>query len=476
MKNALRGVRVVVAVVLALVAGCASPPHAPGPAKMGAWAYVVDPPVAPSHVLRVEATFGATRELTSADEARGRVKGLEQRTPGGWRAAEPTSAGWTLSDCVEPCVVRYTIDLAELARECGQHLDCAWQKGDATLGSVGKWLVVPRDDGDAAVTLRVRAREGASFALGPRKASGDASTYAFRASELREGSYGAFGPMRVTRIARVGASVDVAQLGTMTAMNDADVTTWVSEATSLIEGFYGRFPVDATVFLVPLPGGTELQFGSVLALSGASVVILAGEGLPLAKTHEEWVLVHELFHLGTPTFWGEGRWLEEGLATYYEPVLRARAGWISEADLWAHFAEQMPRGVRDPESAPSMEDRRDIDSTYWGGALFVLLADVRIRARTAGVHSFDDVLRAVLARGGDVTHVWKVADVLRVGDEVTGTRVLAELYRGFVLGGEAVDLEAELAALGVVRGPKGAVLREDRPRSNLRRAITRGGK
>jgi predicted metalloprotease with PDZ domain len=457
---------------IGLVAGCGVFAHAPVVANGGAWSYVVEAPLAPSHVLEIEATFGATRDLTIADEARAHVRALEQRTPSGWRKAEGTAEGWALSGCSAPCVVRYTIDLAELAAGCGQHLDCAWQKGDATLGSVSKWLVLPRIEGDAAITLRVRAREGATFALGLRRTRGEASTYAFRASELREGSYGAFGPMHVTRIARIGADVDVAQLGSMTAMSDAEVTTWMSEGTSLIEKFYGRFPVDATVFLVPLAGGTELRFGSVLALSGASVVILAGAAMPLAKTHEQWVLVHELFHLGTPTFWGEGRWLEEGLATYYEPVLRARAGWMSEAALWEHFADQMPRGVREPASAASMEERRDIDSTYWGGALFVFLADVRIRARTEGAHSFDDVLRAALARGGDVTHVWKVADLLRLGDDVTGTHVLEELYRGFVIAGEPVDLEAELAALGIVRGPSGVTLHDDRAHARWRRGIT----
>jgi predicted metalloprotease with PDZ domain len=119
----------------------------------------------------------------------------------------------------------------------------------------------------------------------------------------------------------------------------------------------------------------------------------------------------------------------------------------------------------------SIEERHDIDSTYWGGALFVFLADVRIRVRTGGAKSFDDVMRAALARGGDVTHVWKVTDLLRFGDEVTGTRVLAELHDAFVKRGERFEVDALLADLGVVREGESVVLRDDRPMAATRRAI-----
>jgi predicted metalloprotease with PDZ domain len=50
----------------------------------------------------------------------------------------------------------------------------------------------------------------------------------------------------------------------------------------------------------------------------------------------DWVLAHELFHLGVPSMPG-GAWLDEGLATYYEPVLRTRAGLVSEMATWTEL-------------------------------------------------------------------------------------------------------------------------------------------
>lgn len=58
----------------------------------------------------------------------------------------------------------------------------------------------------------------------------------------------------------------------------------------------------------------------------ASAWMLRRAGADEEALQRDWVLVHELFHLGVPSFWRERRWLDEGLATYCEAVLRTRAG------------------------------------------------------------------------------------------------------------------------------------------------------
>jgi hypothetical protein len=267
-------------------------------------------------------------------------------------------------------------------------------------------------------------------------------------------------------------------------MGDAAVADWVRGAAGCVAGLYGRFPVDATVFVVPVPGADDVVFGRVMSLAGASVVLLFGTEARPAVAHGDWVVVHELFHLSCPSFVGEGHWLEEGLATYYEPILRERAGWYPEADLWAEFVRQMPRALRGSGEPPSLEDRDGIDATYWGGALFALLADVRIRTVTraaAAPRSLDDVQRAVLAERGDATHRASVADYVHAGDAATGTRALSEVYDSWAVRGENVDLGALWQQLGVepvpaVDGgrPAGVKLHDDAPLADVRRAIAGG--
>jgi hypothetical protein len=421
---------------LAFLGACAS---AKAPVAAGAqWDYVVTPPAVGEHRVEIEATFGATDWLVIPAENAPAVRDVAQRVGDAWRAATRVDDAWELTSCAAPCTVRYAIDLEALVKTCRRHHSCAMNVDGVTVAPVSSWILRPHATG---ARISMRTRGDGPFAFGMRR-SGDG--YAFNVSELSEGSYTAFGPLRKRRVARDDAAVEVALLGSPIAMGDDAVVKWIGDATDVLARFYGHFPIATTIFVLPVPG-EAVQFGSVMALTGASVALFVGRDIAPGATRVDWVVVHELFHLGTPTFQGEGRWLDEGLATYYEPLLRARAGWTTEAELWQHFDEEMPRGVRPEGSAPSIEERRDIDSTYWGGALFAMLADVRIREATGGAKSLDDALRAASARGAEVTRVWSVREFLRVGDEATGTHVLSDLNESFAVRGDAVDVARELA-------------------------------
>jgi hypothetical protein len=368
--------------------------------------------------------------------------------------------------------VRYAVDLDALSGSC-RHMDCARRVGAAVLGTASTWMLRPEPTGDATIRVELRGGDATRFATGLRRAPGGG--YVLRARELGEASYTAFGDFRRTMVGVPGATLDVVLLGEPLAMGDAATLGWVKSAAGCVASLYGRFPVDATVFVVPASRGDGVVFGRVFSLAGASVVLLFGTEAKPASMHTDWVAVHELFHLSTPSFVGEAHWLEEGLATYYEPILRERAGWMTEADLWRHFAEAMPRGLRKEGDPPALDDRDDIDSTYWGGALFALVADVRIRKQTGGAHSLDDVLRAALAELGDATHAATLADFVRVGDAATGTHVLADLVAHDAVAGEPIDLDGVWRELGVVEAPGGSVtLKDDAPQAAARRGIAAG--
>jgi hypothetical protein len=458
------------------VAAVACGPGATSPKGAdGRWDYLVSPPRPGSRVLSVEATFvrARTERLAVAETAAPHVRDLEVRDVGGWRRVSKWGTGWLEAACAQECTVRYTLDLEQVADGCDDEIDCAMRVGPSTLSPALTWLVHPAPKVDVPVTVRVRAANGAAFATGMRPTS-EPFVYRFRAADLDEGSFTAFGPMRQARLDPPGGVIDLRLIGPPLAMSDVQIQAWVGSAAAAVADLYGRFPVDrATLFVVPAHDADDVVFGKVLSLAGASVCVVVGDGMPERAAREDWVLVHELFHLGFPSFRGEGRWLGEGLATYYEPVLRARAGWIRERDLWTHFAEQMPRGQGARGSAAGLVHREDLDSIYWGGATFALAADVAIRAETKGRRSLDDVLRATLAAGGDATRVWTVAEVVRAGDAATGTTVLRDLYGRHAARGERFDVDGLLGSLGVERSKSGVVLRDDAPRAATRLAIGR---
>jgi hypothetical protein len=427
---------------LALCTTCAQPAnHAlPGPAI---WDYVVEAPTADSRDVAVEATFTGARldGLALPEEVLPYVRDL-RLTSGDVEpvALAPRPGGWATSGCVARCTVRYRVDLDDLAEAVNDDVATAARVDRATLSPAGAWLIHPVPRTDVPVTVRMRGADPSTFASGMR---GEGSVYAFRSPDLDEGSFTAFGPMRRFGVDIGGSHIDVAVLGGAPyAVSDDTLRRWIAGRAQLVTAFFGRFPVErATVFVVRSKGESQVAYGRVLALAGASIVLVVGDRAPPAALESDRVLLHELLHLGFPTFRGEGRWLVEGTATYYEAILRMRAGMTSRERVLQELRRHTPRG----QPGVGLDERHDLESIYWGGALFCLAADVSIRARTNGGHSLDDVMRAVFAAGGDAAHVWPLREVLRVGDLATGTTVLSEMYAHHALGGERIDAEALLA-------------------------------
>ncbi|MCL2724509.1 MAG: hypothetical protein FWD69_08740 [Polyangiaceae bacterium] len=444
----------------------------------GSWVYDVEAPTNGSSIVTVEATFdGAhTDRIAIGQESAPFIHDMRVRTEGGYRPIARQGSAWIEPSCARRCTVRYRLDLSELAAGCGDDVDCARRVDGATLSPSLAWLAHPVPRTDVPVDVRVKAPNAMQFLSGMAESDESGRAFSFRSYDLDEGSFTAFGPLRRFRVDVPGlhpARIDVAVVGAHAyAMPDDAMRAWIRQAADVVTPLFGRFPVErTTLFVVPAIGENEVIFGKVLSLAGASIVLVVGDKMPASATKQDWVLVHELFHLGFPTFRGEGRWLGEGLATYYEPVLRARAGWTTDGEVFRQFARNMPRGVARRGSASGLAQRSDLDSIYWGGALFCFAADVRIRQETRGKHTLDDVVRAALARGGDATKVWTVAEVVRVGDDVTGTHVLSSMYDRYAARGEQIDLESLLLSLGVERGESGIEIDDHQPLAWIRKSI-----
>src|SRR5262249_6405599 len=110
--------------------------------------------------------------------------------------------------------------------------------------------------------------------------------------------------------------------------------------------------------------------------------------------------------------------------------------------------------------------------TYWGGALFCLLADLEVRERTQNQKSLDDALRAILDRGGNLAARWDIIQVMAEADRATGVSAISDLYRK--MGGEPydVDLAKLWKSLGVRPSGTKVAFDDSAPLAKVRRAIT----
>ncbi len=258
------------------------------------------------------------------------------------------------------------------------------------------------------------------------------------------------------------------------AASDAQMvmaTSWLQRAGQAIAVYYGKFPVQGAVARITWTDGRRVSRGQAFGEAGPLVKIRLGREATAAELEDDWMLTHELVHLTFPSVAARHHWIEEGLATYVEPIARARAGQIPVAQPWSEMVEGMPKGQ------PAANDRGlDVTHTwgrtYWGGALFFLRVDVEIRRRTQNKFGLEHALRAILAEGGTIEATWSIDRVCAVGDAATGVPVLREIYDEMKTTPVVVDLAALWKELGVIpRGP--TVEFDDRaPLAAVRKAIT----
>jgi hypothetical protein len=250
---------------------------------------------------------------------------------------------------------------------------------------------------------------------------------------------------------------------------------WMARAALAVSGYYGRFPVPEVRLVLRAVEGSGAH-GSTYGGSDDGrplIVIRLGRHTSAAQLADDWVLTHEMVHLSVPSVPENSHWLEEGIATYVEAIARLQRGELSQARVWADMLHGMRRGL------PAQGDR-GLDHTptwgrtYWGGALFCLMADVQIRARTDNRKGLQDALRGVLDAGGSIRIDWPAARVLAVGDRATGTTVLSELYRrlGDTPAPTGAELDGLWQALGVQSDGDSVQFDDSAPLAASRRAIT----
>ena len=280
----------------------------------------------------------------------------------------------------------------------------------------------------------------------------------------------ATGAQAATRIAIPGGAINVELARDSAGPDQAMLIDWVKSAAHAVTMYYGRFPAGSTDLLIVPRSGRGVSGGRSWAHRGAEIRVRVGEATTASDFRNDWVLVHEMTHLAFPSVPEPHEWLEEGLATYVESIARAQAGLLSAEAVWAGFVDGMPNGL--PRSGDRGLDRTHTwGRTYWGGALFCLLADLEIRRRTENRLGLQHALRAILAAGNMETSS-RLEPLLEIGDRAVGEPVLTELYGRMKNQPVTTDLEALWQRLGIAR--EGRTLRfiEDSPDAALRRAIT----
>ena len=247
---------------------------------------------------------------------------------------------------------------------------------------------------------------------------------------------------------------------------------WVRRSAAIVAAYYGVYPVPAVDVRLRAVDGEGVRNGQTFPKPSPGIRVNVGRAVSETELLHDWVLVHEMVHLALPEVGESHAWLSEGLATYVEGVARVQAGNLGAREFWQEEVTAIPKGM--PRAGDEgLDHTHTWGRTYWGGALFCLVADVTIRERTGNRRGLQDALRGILRRSGGIAAEWPIERVFGAGDAATGTAVLAETYRSMRDAPSAPDLDQLWRRLGL-RSEAGIVRLESGTRnSEIREAITR---
>jgi hypothetical protein len=254
-------------------------------------------------------------------------------------------------------------------------------------------------------------------------------------------------------------------------LSQQQILTWVEKAAEAVATYYGRYPRPQVRVRISSSGGHGVHGGMTWGRGGGLIRIRVGTETTVPELSDDWMLTHEMVHLAFPDMAEEHHWIEEGLATYVEPIGRIQAGQMTADSMWADLLHNMHKGQ--PEDGDEgLDHTHTWGRTYWGGALFSFVADVEIRKKTSNRKGLQDAMRAILEAGGDITQDWSIERAFKVGDDAVGASVLVPLYREWKDKPMRVDLDALWQKLGIESEGRGIRTNDKAPLAAIRKAIT----
>lgn len=177
---------------------------------------------------------------------------------------------------------------------------------------------------------------------------------------------------------------------------------WLTQISSDFVTAFGQLPRDRIRIRIDTTRAHEpVPWGQVNRKVTNEILFVVDPDFAFDDFASDWTAYHEFAHLLIPyRGWGD-LWLSEGLASYYQNLLQARAGRFSEKRMWEKLLAGFERGHDNRDwngtDLSSVGDNLGVTRqqmrTHWSGVLYWLTMDARLRAN--GPHSVDALLVAL---------------------------------------------------------------------------------
>ena len=205
-------------------------------------------------------------------------------------------------------------------------------------------------------------------------------------------------------LAVAGSVLNITWEGRFTSAEQQRLRAWLADAAAATATLYGELPRDnIRIVLRSQRFTTEpVPFAQVIRSHPEGVQFWVNPGASLAELKADWTAVHELAHLYIPWPGQRDVWLSEGLATWYQNVLRVRSSHLTEQQAWRKIDAGLRRGLANDahgdltleQLSARLHERRAYMRVYWSGVAFFMEAEPALHAASDGQLTMDDVLQA----------------------------------------------------------------------------------
>jgi predicted metalloprotease with PDZ domain len=437
--------------------------------------------------VEVEACFDgpAPGQLYRSDEA---ARFTDWIRPGRQKTGTRKIGRWAygsrlkLPDLPEDACVNWRVDLEKAADKNDYRLAMRVEDSLITDSSLWFW----RDGESRPIRVEVKLPDGLSISTpwkeqeNSRENPGRNPIFVPDPTPASWSSRIAIGRFPIQRIPVAGTELRLAAIGQLGAQQREMLGTWMKETADAVASVYGHFPQRTPQILVIAIGRRDqaVPWAHVLRGGGIAVEFFVDETRPLNSFREDWTATHELSHLLLPYVARSDRWLSEGLASYYQNILRARNGRLSEQQAWQKLHSGFERG-RAGTSGGSLaratrSGRGSIMRVYWSGAAIMLKADAELRMQSGGRQSLDSALASLQECCFSSNRSWRAQELFSELDRLTDTSVFTDLYREHVMDDEFPDTDYTFEQLGLVLRSDSIRLDPDAPWGRIRFYIMNG--
>jgi hypothetical protein len=424
-----------------------------------------------------------------------------KRAGGG--AANAGDSGWNATDWQAGECLSYRADLHAIAQE--HKPDVGWQMGEDFIAAPQLWLLRPDVQGAVDAELNIDMPAGWAISAPWRELMPSSVT----AKIKQQPSLAALSTKRYFHIpdtpsdwsaavafGRFGEETIVLPGGTLrlTVLHGADaeqrarLRVWLDRVSRAVLSAYGRLPLpEVQVLVIPVgqlgragraaSDAAAVHFGQSIRGQGNALELLVDPSRPATEFADDWTAVHELSHLMHPYLGDRGTWLAEGLATYYQNVLRARSGMLTPTQAWDRLYQGFKRGAKAQSDetleqiAQDMHRSHAYQRVYWAGAAYWLTVDRDLRRASAGKMNLETALSRFRDCCLPAYREWKPEDFVARLDALAGSGVFVARYRQFAAMRRFPDWEKLYSDLGIRESGEHLILATDAKDASIRDAI-----